>query len=198
MNPWDSRFNTEQFIYGTEPNVFFAEYLKTLKTPGKLLLPAEGEGRNAVFAAKLGWDVDAFDSSSVARQKALQLAAANKVAINYCHYDINGFVPDPDKYDLVALIFFHIPEAIRFPFHRKLVQALKKGGAILIEAFAKEQINYASGGPRNPEMLFSTGILKNDFDGLNFQKLTHEKVTLDEGAHHSGLAEVVQMIAVKP
>lgn len=196
MNPWDSRFSTDHFFYGTEPNIFFAEFIKTCKTPGKLLLPGEGEGRNAVFAAKSGWEVDAFDSSSVARKKALDFASREKVSINYCLMDISGFVPEPEKYDLIALVFVHLPEDVRIPFHQKLVTSLKTGGTLLIEAFAKEQINYRSGGPPDVEMLYSTEVLRKDFAALTIQKLSHEKIFLNEG-HHHGMAEVVRLIAVK-
>ncbi|HRW96457.1 MAG TPA: SAM-dependent methyltransferase, partial [Bacteroidales bacterium] len=71
-NPWDARFSGEDFYYGEVPNSFFADFLSSVKFKGKILLPGEGEGRNAVYAAGLGWDVTAFDSSEVARAKALK------------------------------------------------------------------------------------------------------------------------------
>jgi len=196
MNPWDSRFSSDHFFYGTEPNIFFAEFIKTSKKPGKILLPAEGEGRNAVFAANSGWEVDAFDSSSVARRKALDFASRENVSINYNLLDINNFVPVPNKYDLIALVFVHLPEIVRIPFHQKLVTSLKTGGTLLIEAFAKEQIHNNTGGPKDIDMLFSTDILQQDFAKLTIKKLSREKVFLDEG-HHYGQSEVVRMIAVR-
>lgn len=196
MNQWDIRFNTIQFIYGTEPNGFFSGFLKTQNIPGKLLLPAEGEGRNAVFAAKSGWEVDAFDSSSVARKKALDFASREKVSINYDLLDLNNFITKPGYYNMVAIIFVHHPEENRVQFHQKIVQSLKKGGVVLVEAFAKEQLNNNSGGPPDINKLYSTDILRKDFAGLTIQKLSHEKTFLDEGQHR-GMAEVVRLIAVK-
>ena len=73
-----SDIQSEEYVYGTEPNQFFKEQLQKIIPAGKLLLPGEGEGRNAVYAAKLGWMVDAFDQSSVARTKALNLAKEKK------------------------------------------------------------------------------------------------------------------------
>ena len=82
MNMWDKRYNSPEYVYGKEPNEFFAAELKKLK-PGLILLPAEGEGRNAVFAAEQGWKVHAFDSSQVAEDKALSLAAGlGRVQLN--------------------------------------------------------------------------------------------------------------------
>lgn len=60
---WNERFAAKEYVYGTDPNSFYKEQLLLLET-GSVLFPAEGEGRNAVYAAKLGWDVTAFDSST--------------------------------------------------------------------------------------------------------------------------------------
>jgi len=196
MNTWDIRFGGEEFFYGREPNVFFADFLSTQSKKGKLLLPAEGEGRNAVYAAKLGWDVRAFDSSMVAREKTLKFADSEGVKVSYMFEDIASYEPEISKYDLIALIFAHLPVDIRTTFHQKMVQSLKPGGILLVESFAKEQINNHSGGPPNLEMLFSTEILKNDFSVLTIKKLCQEQVFLDEG-HHHGKADVVRFIGVK-
>jgi SAM-dependent methyltransferase len=160
---WDSRYAGDNFFYGKAPNIFLAEFLSTQSKKGKLLLPAEGEGRNAVYAAKLGWDVYAFDSSNTARVKALKFAEAENIKIRYTHQDIVNYLPEVNKYDLVALVFVHLPEEIRIDFHQKIIQSLTPGGTLLVVSFAKEQINNFSGGPprswnalfhRNPEKRF--------------------------------------------
>src|ERR1039457_7358000 len=79
---WDERFSSEEYVYGTDPNVFLKEQLAKL-SPGRLLMLGEGEGRNAVYAAKMNWQVDAVDFSDQARLKALKLAAKDNVKINY-------------------------------------------------------------------------------------------------------------------
>ena len=196
MNKWDERFSDEEFFYGERPNVFFAEYISSLKNKGKLLLPAEGEGRNAVYAAAQGWEVHAFDSSKVAQQKALDFALSEKVLINYDLLDLANFVPRPGHYDMIALIFAHMHEGMRQVFHQKVIRSLKRGGIVLVESFAKEQINNRSGGPPDINMLYSTEILKNDFFGLKILKLCQQKDTLDEG-YHRGEADLVRMIARK-
>jgi len=196
MNKWDERYSGEDFFYGENPNVFFAEYISTLENKGKLLLPAEGEGRNAVFAAMLGWEVHAFDSSKVAQQKALDFALSEKTIINYDLLDLANFVPKAGTYDMIALVFAHMHEGMRQVFHRKMIDSLKPGGIILVESFAKEQINNRTGGPPDIHMLYSTDILKADFSGLSILKLCHEKTFLNEG-HHHGEADVVRLIARK-
>ncbi len=196
MNKWDERFSDEEFFYGEKPNKFFAEYLTSIEEIGRILLPAEGEGRNAVFAAARGWDVYAFDSSKVAQQKALDFALSEKVLINYDLLDLANFVPKPEHYDLIALVFVHMPDGMRKIFHQKVINSLKVGGTLLIESFAKEQIHNKSGGPPDVNMLFSTDMLKADFSDLSILKLCQEKTALNEG-HHHGEADLIRMIARK-
>ena len=98
-NFWDERYSSEEYVYGVEPNQFFKQVLDKIPVPGKLLLPGEGEGRNAVYAAKCGWLVDAYDQSINAQKKALKLAEINDVIINYSVVDLAKFNPQK-KYAL--------------------------------------------------------------------------------------------------
>ena len=77
---WNDRYSKEEFAYGEEPNNYLKEQLTKL-TVGRILFPAEGEGRNAVYAAKLGWTVSAFDISNEGKLKTLKLAEKNNVMI---------------------------------------------------------------------------------------------------------------------
>lgn len=52
---WNNRYSGVDFFYGEDPNEYFAQQLKYFN-PGKILLPAEGEGRNGVYAALQGWE----------------------------------------------------------------------------------------------------------------------------------------------
>lgn len=197
MNKWDERFSSKDFFYGEKPNVFFAEYLLSLPHKGRLLLPAEGEGRNAIFAAQQGWEVDAFDSSRVAMEKSLDFAYRKSVDVKYRLLDLANFIPMPNTFDMVALIFVHMPEAMRSVFHRKMVQSLKKGGIILVESFAKEQINNNSGGPQDVHMLHSIETVRNDFPDMKILKLCQEQIMLNEG-HHHGVSDVVRFVGQMP
>jgi hypothetical protein len=196
MNKWDERFAGTDFYYGTAPNEYFASFLKKQSRPGLMLLPGEGEGRNAVFAATMGWQVDAFDTSHVAIKKAHTFARQQNVEINYQHNDVNFYRVIPEKYDLIALIFFHLPEQLRKNFHHQAVQSLKKGGIILVESFAKEQIRNSSGGPPDVSMLYSPEILKSDFSSLKVIELNQERETLNEG-RHAGIADLVRFVGQK-
>jgi SAM-dependent methyltransferase len=193
---WDDRYSGETYAYGTEPNAFFRKVLDTLE-PGRLLVPADGEGRNGVYAATRGWDVLAIDFSQNARRKAVELANQRKVRIHYLISDLFQYPYPHERFDAVALIFVHMPAEKRTQLHHLLLSALKPGGTLFIEAFSKKQLRYASGGPRDEGLLFSSEDLKNDFEGLDIVLLSEEDVVINEGPFHQGKASVVRLIAVK-
>ena len=196
-NFWDERFSADEYIYGTLPNQFFKEQLLKIIPSGKLLLPGEGEGRNAVFAATQGWGVDAFDQSAVAKSKAIKLADENSVAINYETTDLGNFNPKSNYYDCAGIIFVHLPVDIRSTFHRKIVESIKPNGKVILELFSKDQFGKTSGGPQNLEMLSSVEELKNDFMDLKILLLKEEHIYLTEGEKHSGEASVIRFVGVK-
>lgn len=196
MNFWDERYAAEEYAYGTEPNLFFKQELETLK-PGKILLPGEGEGRNAVYAARQGWQVLAFDSSAEGKKKAEKLAGCHQVSINYVIQNYDEIELPGSEFDCLALIYTHMPAAKRRECHRKLAASLKPGGTLILEGFSKEQIHNDTGGPRDEAMLFSEAELEADFS--EFSKLSIRQLDLDirEGLYHNGKASVVQLVAVK-
>ena len=195
-NFWNERYSTKNYVYGTEPNQFLKQELEKL-LPGKILLPAEGEGRNAVFAAKLGWQVTAFDSSSEGKKKAEKLALLNNVTIDYQIKDYEEFKTKTGKFDCIALIYAHMPPHKRNEYHKKLASFLKPGGTLIMEGFSKKQINRETGGPRNAEMLFSEEELQNDFESFAKLIIKETDVELDEGRSHRGTASVIQILGIK-
>jgi len=193
---WDDRYNTDKYVYGKEPNLFFASSLKQFK-PGKILLPGEGEGRNAVFAAKLGWEVDAFDQSSVALEKAKSLAQANGVDIRYQVSNITEYTFENDTYDTIGLIFIHANPEIRKLLHNQVEKALKPGGSLILQAFHISQLENNTGGPKSLEMLINKEILLAEFPSMIHKQLEVSEVMLEEGPFHRGVARVIQYIGTK-
>lgn len=193
---WNQRYAAEEFAYGTDPNLFFKEQLEKIKK-GKILLPAEGEGRNAVFAASLGWDVTAFDISTEGKRKAGELAARNKVSFNYLIADYENIQFEPATFDCIALIFAHMPADKRTEYHQKMLSFLKPGGFVLLEGFSKKQINYSSGGPRDFRMLYSKAELETDFQQLSILQIKEVETELNEGGFHNGTAALVRLVGKK-
>lgn len=196
-NEWDERYARQEYIYGTEPNKFLKEQLSLLK-PGRILFPAEGEGRNAVFAASMGGETDAFDQSVEGQRKAIKLATHKGVSIDYYIQSLNDWNPEPDQYDCIALIFVHLPEGLRQQVHNAVIRSLKPGGTLLLEAFTLNQLPRTSGGPKTAELLFTRELIVSDFKELIFTEFAETQTTLNEGPLHQGLADVIQLTALKP
>lgn len=195
---WDERYSSESYIYGKQPNVFFQQGLSFL-SPGKLLLPGEGEGRNAVWASLQGWQAYAVDYSLEAKRKALSLADKHAVKLHsYIHSDLENFEPEEAYYDAAALIYLHLDADFRSRFHQRIVKALKPGGHLILEAFSTEQIQFQSGGPRNISMLYKLEELAEDFRDLHFLQLENFRDQLSEGTHHIGKAAIIRILAQKP
>lgn len=188
---WDERYQETDFVYGEGPNAYFKAFIDTLQ-PGTLLLPAEGEGRNAIYAASRGWIVEAFDYSAVARDKALKQAAAKGVKIRYDLQDISLFKASK-QYDLVALLYVHLPAPLRHDFHTAMYKSVKPGGFLLLEAFAKEQLGLNSGGPQDASLLYDAPSICSDFPFLHQLSCEQKEVLLDEGPFHQGKAAVLRL-----
>lgn len=196
MNQWDERFSVEEYVYGTKPNAFLEEQLPQLN-PGAILFACEGEGRNAVFASALGWNVSAFDGSREGQKKANKLAEQNGVSIDYRIGDATEIEYQSESFDCIVFIYAHFPADIRTFIHQRALQWLKVGGTIILEAFNPEQIPRTSGGPKDITMLYTPEILMHDFAEVEDIAISIETVHLDEGSLHQGKAEVIRMIAKK-
>lgn len=193
---WEERFAQPSYIYGKEPNKFFAVSLAEL-SPGRILLPGEGEGRNAVFAARKGWEVHAFDYSEEAKKKAQALAEETGVEIAYDISSYEDYKLTRDDFDVVGLFYSHAQPEVRKQLHRKAYEGLRTGGVIIAEYFAKEQLGRSSGGPKKAEMLLSAEELQADFKALEIVYLEEIHAVLSEGTYHQGLASIIRLIARK-
>ncbi|MBU3744192.1 MAG: class I SAM-dependent methyltransferase, partial [Sediminibacterium sp.] len=192
---WNQRYDQHSTVYGFEPNAYFKSKLD-LHIPSSLLLPAEGEGRNALYAAGVGWEVDAFDFSLVAQKKALSLADEKRLSIHYFIEDITHFIPIK-QYGAIGLLYVHLHESIRKAFHQKIINALLPSGVLILEAFSKGQLHNTSGGPKSIDQLYSIDELTADFSELHILEAVETTVDLNEGPFHKGRANVVRVYARK-
>jgi SAM-dependent methyltransferase len=194
---WDQRYDTSEYVYGTEPNEFLAGVVAEMPT-GKTLCLAEGEGRNAVFLAEHGHQVVAVDSSAVGLEKADKLANERGVHITTVTANLAHFEIEPDSWDAVVSIFAHVPPDIRRHMHRKIVQGLHSGGTLVLEAYTPEQIKLGTGGPPVAEMTMTLDALHEELNGLIFKHAVELEREVIEGRYHTGKGAVVQLVAVKP
>ncbi len=198
---WNDRYSKDEFAYGKQPNNYLKEQLEKLAV-GTILFPAEGEGRNAVFAAKLGWTVSAFDISMEGKNKALRLAEANKVAIDYQVGELQTLNYNSEQFDAIALIYAHFPADIKSLYPKTLDKYLRKNGIVIFEAFSKRHIDYISkdervGGPKDITMLFSIDELRSDFLNYEIIELVEKEIELSEGLFHNGKGSVIRFLGRK-
>lgn len=195
-NFWNQRYGMREYAYGEDPNAFFREQIDRLK-PGKLLLPGEGEGRNAVYAARKGWDVTAFDLSDAGKEKALQLAKKFRVQIDYLIIDFEHVEFPENTFDCIAFVFNQYQEPFRKKFHDKTIRFMKPGGKLIMESFSKNQLLKRTGGPKDLDLLYTVDDLKDDFNSLKFLSIVAEDVHLNEGPFHQGIASVIRLTGNK-
>jgi len=198
---WNDRYSIDEFAYGEQPNNYLKEQLEKLDV-GTILFPAEGEGRNAVFAAKLGWTASAFDISEEGKNKASRLAEINEVTIDYQLGELQTLNYIPGQFDVIALIYAHFPADIKSLYHKTLDKYLRKNGVVIFEAFSKRHIDYISknekvGGPKDIEMLFSIDELKSDFANYEIIELAEKEIELNEGLFHNGVGSVIRFVGRK-
>jgi len=194
---WNERYSEDGLAYGEEPNVFLTEVIDRIEPKGKVLVVGDGEGRNGVWLASKGYDVTSVDYSPVAVEKINELAKKCDINLSAVCADLNEWDWAKDEYDAVVAIYIHFPSESRAKMHHKMVEALKPGGKIIMEAFNKAQLDYPSGGPPVLDMLFSEDELKEDFSKVNIDELYEKIVYLNEGKYHVGDGAVVRLIAEK-
>jgi hypothetical protein len=198
---WDERYGEKEFAYGEQPNEYLKQNLPNFPV-GTILFPADGEGRNSVFAAKSGWTVFAFDQSIEGQNKALQLAEKHRVNIDYKVGEFQSLNYKPEQFDVIALIYAHFSADTKSKYHNILDSYLKKGGVIIFEAFSKKHLEYNSvnekvGGPKDVGMLFSVEEIKSDFANYEIIELKEVEVELNEGIFHKGKGSVIRFIGRK-
>jgi 2-polyprenyl-3-methyl-5-hydroxy-6-metoxy-1,4-benzoquinol methylase len=195
---WNERFSMESYLFGEKPNNYLAEKTPHLRK-GKALSIADGEGRNSVWLASQGFEVDAFDFSPVAIEKAKKLATKHQVNVNFHCSDWQSFDWKANHYDTIAGIFFQFadPEA-RTELFQKLNFALKPGGTLIIQGYGKEQMQYKTGGPGILENLYDEELLLSSFKGYKTLDLQTYLQEVDEGPGHSGMSALVGFIGKKP
>jgi 2-polyprenyl-3-methyl-5-hydroxy-6-metoxy-1,4-benzoquinol methylase len=198
---WNERYSDEAFAYGEEPNQYLREQLEKLPE-GSILFPAEGEGRNAVFAGQLGWNVTAFDISQEGKNKAIQLAEKKGVSIDYQVGPLEELNFEEGQFDAIALIYAHFPANIKSAYHQKLDTLLKKGGTIIFESFSKKHLAYVMadekvGGPKDIDSLFSIDEIQGDFPNYTIIELVEMDIELKEGLYHNGTGSVIRFVGVK-
>lgn len=194
-NPWDERYSAAEYVYGTEPNDFLREQAQRITPGGRVLCIADGEGRNGVYLARLGYDVTSVDASRVGLEKAAALAASHSVSITTIHADLADYDFGVTQWDAVVSIFCHLPPEPRSHVHAAIPAALRHNGVVILEAYTVDQLSHRTGGPPVPELMMSEAQLRHDFASLLVIACDERTRMIHEGALHNGMSATVQLVA---
>lgn len=154
---WDDRYAQADLVWGAPPNSLVVQHVWPLQR-GRALDLACGEGRNAIWLAVTGWRVTAVDFSRVALDKGATVAARSprsvRERIEWVRADVTDAHFDSD-YDLVLLVFLHLPADERAAVLTASIDALTPGGTLIVLGHDSDNITSGVGGPQDPAILFS-------------------------------------------
>jgi ubiquinone/menaquinone biosynthesis C-methylase UbiE len=196
---WNARYSTDDYIFGTAPNVFLASQAALIRPGMQALAIADGEGRNGVWLAERGAQVHAIDVSRVALGKARKLAAARGVTLEFEQADVLNWTWPEAIYDLVAAIFIQfVPPPERDRIIAGIRRTLKPGGVLIMQGYTPKQIEYGTGGPSNPANLYTADLLRTWFGDWDILHLNEHESVISEGSHHHGMSALIDLVARKP
>lgn len=177
---WDERYAASELVWSAEPNEFVAAELSDL-APGRALDLAAGEGRNAIWLARRGWQVTAADFSQVALDKGRRLAG--DTAIRWVCADATTW-HEPAAYDLVLLAYLQLPAAQRRAAVRAAYDSLVVGGTLLVVAHDSSNLTEGTGGPQDPAVLMTPEDVLGDLAGRVYDVQHAERVPRIVGDGH--------------
>lgn len=192
---WNDKFSKADYFYGTKPNEFLASNIGLLRNHKKLLCLGEGEGRNAIFFAKNGFEVSAIDASNLGLVKLENRAIEEKLDIKTICMDLNDWTV-LEKYDVIVASYLHMFKNEREELFRKIEDSLNSNGYFIGEFFSTKQLSFNSGGPKDLDLLYTIEDFQNYFN-LCKKNITEEIVVLDEGIGHQGEACVIRVVIQK-
>lgn len=195
---WNQRYGKDEFAYGMAPNDFLVEHAKCIQPRGKVLCLADGEGRNGVWLAKQGHAVTSVDIASEGMAKAGRLAAEQGVALSTQVANLASYGLGLEAWDGIVSIFMHLPPTLRRDVFARGVAALRPGGVVLFEAYAKGQFGRGTGGPPDIDLLVAPDEVAQEFPGCRILHAFCGLREVNEGRHHNGTGDVVQLVVQKP
>jgi 2-polyprenyl-3-methyl-5-hydroxy-6-metoxy-1,4-benzoquinol methylase len=193
---WDERYGTEELIWKAEPNRFLVEELDALP-PGRALDVACGEGRNAVWLASKGWRVTGADFSRAGLAKAQRLATDRGVKVTWVEADVVEWQPPTASFDLVVVMYLHLPAEQRHQTLAHAAAALAPGGVLLVVGHDTSNLSKGTGGPQDPAVLFAPEEIVEDLTSLRIERAEQVKRTVVSDAGETTAVDAL-VRAVRP
>jgi len=198
MPSWDERYAASRNLFGDDPSPLLREMRPRFLPGMKALAIGDGEGRNGVWLARLGLDVLSIDLSAVALDRARRRAQDAGVTLRTLQTDILAWKWPVEAFDLVTLIFVHLPSAARQRLHRSMRRAVKPGGLIVLEAFHRDQLECGSGGPSDPDLLYTRAEVEHEFSGFEILRCTQIDTDVVLDGVPQGKGSAVHFVARRP
>jgi SAM-dependent methyltransferase len=196
---WEARFAAPDYAFGREPNYFLQSRRQLLPQRGRALAVADGEGRNGVWVAEQGLDVVSLDFSPAAQTKARALAAERGVKVVFIEADVHAWDYPQSAFDVVVEIFAQFsPPSQRTIKWRGMQRALKSGGLLIVQGYTPKQLQFGTGGPKQPDHLYTRTMLEREFGDFRDLQMVEEEREMHEGASHAGMSAVIGLTAIKP
>jgi cyclopropane fatty-acyl-phospholipid synthase-like methyltransferase len=195
---WQQRFAAPDYLFGTAPNAFLKSQAHLLRKGQTALAIADGEGRNGVFLAEQGLDVLSLDFSDVAQEKARALAKQRGVTLRIEQADMTKWNWTPESFDVVVGIFVQFAAPLdRAKMFTGIKKTLKPGGLLLLEGYGLKQLDYKTGGPSEPERLYTRALLEESFRDFSSLVINEHDSALQEGDHHVGMSALIDLVGRK-
>ncbi len=193
---WDRRYEDSELVWTATPNRFLVSEVEGIE-PGGALDVGCGEGRNAVWLAEQGWRVTGVDFSEVGLAKARRLADARGVGVEWVLADLRSYRPAGGTYDLVVVLYLHLPADERRAVHAAAARALRPGGVLLVVGHDLTNLTHGYGGPQDPAILFSPDDVAADVAELSIERAERvERVVPTDDGERRAIDALVR--AVRP
>lgn len=196
---WNRRFASESYVFGTRSAAFLEDHAHHVPPRSRVLVPADGEGRNSVFLAEQGHRVVATDIAEEGLAKARKLASARGVHVEFRHLDLQGWAWPESEFDAVVAVFIQFaPPAFRDEIFSGMKRSVRRGGVILLHGYTPKQLEYRTGGPSILEQLYTEELLRTAFHDWELLRVEAYERDLDEGEGHKGRSAVIDLVARRP
>ncbi len=193
---WDARFDQDEYVFGTRPNTFLEKHSGVIPAGGHVLAIADGEGRNSVWLAEQGYEVEAVDGSAVAVTKARRLAQERGVTVDHRHGDLTTMEWPAGRCDAVVGVFLQFLASVARPtLWANVHRTLRPGGVFLLVGYTPRQRVYRTGGPADPDRLYDPEALRGELAAFSLERFSALEYEMDEGSGHRGMSAVIEVIA---
>jgi SAM-dependent methyltransferase len=177
---WNERYRTSELVWSAGPNQFVEAEVSDLP-PGRAVDLAAGEGRNAIWLARRGWEVTAVDFAQAALDKGRQLAG--DLPVQWVCDDATRWRDDA-SYDLSVVAYLQLPAEERRAAGRNAFTSLRPGGTFLLVAHDSTNLAEGTGGPQDPDVLMTAEDVLADLDGEAFDVVRAGRVARQVGDGH--------------